>query len=212
MNSSQKSADNKNSISIDFLSAQLNYRKQRGGGRKQLIAKAVGIKSGYRPKIIDATAGLGIDAFILASLGCEVTMLERSPIIGALLEDGLLRAKEQLESSNIKLNLVIADAREFLTTLSPKQYPDVIYLDPMYPERRKSALNKKNMRMLRDIVGEDLDSWELLAVAIKVATKRVVVKRPRLAPAIAPPKADIKPDIVYRGKSCRFDVYVKTGK
>jgi 16S rRNA (guanine1516-N2)-methyltransferase len=75
----------------------------------------------------------------------------------------------------------------------------------MYPSRTKSALNKNTMRTLRKIVGDDLDSTELLEAALKAAGKRTVVKRPRLAPQIPGPK----PDIIYQGKSSRFDVYLK---
>jgi 16S rRNA (guanine1516-N2)-methyltransferase len=186
---------------IDFLSPAAEYRRLHSG-RKQLIAKAVGIKSNKTLTVLDTTAGFGQDAVILAQLGCEVTMLERSPIIYALLQDALIRAKNNPEFAKLKLSLINCDAISYLKTIVTA--PDVIYLDPMYPHRTKSALNKNTMRILRKIVGDDLDAAELLQAAKKIAGKRVVVKRPRLAPAIS----NLKPDVVYIGKSSRFDVYL----
>ncbi len=181
---------------VDFLHGKLAHRRKYGGGKSQLIAKAVGTKKGLR--VLDATAGLGEDAFVLACLGCEMILLERSPIIAALLEDGLKRA-------NIDMKLIVTDAISYMRNIPEEMRPDVVYLDPMYPERTKSALGKKEMRILREIVGEDLDASELLQAALKAARNRVVVKRPRLAPQIPGPK----PDLVFKGKSSRFDVYLK---
>lgn len=180
---------------VDFLHGKLAHRRKYGGGKSQLIAKAVGTKKGLR--VLDATTGLGEDAFVLACLGCEMTLLERSPIIAALLEDGLRRA-------DLKMELTVTDAISYMKKLPKENKPDVVYLDPMYPARTKSALVKKEMRILRQIVGEDLDASELLQIALQTARKRVVVKRPRLAPQISGPK----PDLVFKGKSSRFDVYL----
>ena len=104
-------------ISVDFLSKQATHRRYHGGGRGQLIARAVGIKSGYRPTVIDATAGLGRDAFVLACLGCQVTMLERSPVLGVMLKDGLMRAQQHADFAQIQLQLVIGDAIDYLARL-----------------------------------------------------------------------------------------------
>ena len=98
----------------------------------------------------------------------------------------------------------MTDAISYLKKLPNNKKPDVIYLDPMYPTRTKSALGKKELRILRQIVGEDLDAGELLQVALKTARKRVVVKRPRLAPPIPGPE----PNLVFKGKTSRFDVYL----
>lgn len=194
-----------NPMFIDFLSPKLNYRKQKGGGRRQLIAKAAGIKSNFRPTVIDATAGFCVDAYVLACLGCKVHMLERSPIMAVLIEDALARAAEQsVEFRKLDLSFTNIDATQYLQKLANAQKPDVIYLDPMFPERSKSALNKKTMRLLHDLVGEDLDSEKLLEIALKTAKKRVVAKRPRLAPHLG----NKKPDVLFSGKSCRFDVYI----
>lgn len=189
------------SIYVDFLKGTLEHRRLFGGGRSQLIARAVGLKSNINPTVLDLTAGLGRDAFVLANLGCDVTMLERHPIIAALLKDGLERAQTVEWFRALKLKLIEIDAQCYLSTLE-KSF-DVIYLDPMYPIGKKSALVKKEMRLLRDIVGADEDAVQLLSLALKKAKHRVVVKRPRLASSFDTQM----PDITHIGKSSRFDVY-----
>jgi 16S rRNA (guanine1516-N2)-methyltransferase len=190
-------------VYVDFLSNAAQYRYQQGGGKNQLIARAVGIKGNFKPTIIDATVGLGSDALVLTNLGCKIQGIERSPIIAALLQDGL--ARHQQQNPNINFSLTIANAIDYFTVLQPEQFPDVIYLDPMFPERQKSALVKKEMRLLRDLVGDDTDAATLLTTALARAKKRVVVKRPRLAERII---AAPEPDIVFKGASCRFDCYL----
>jgi 16S rRNA (guanine1516-N2)-methyltransferase len=182
---------------VDFLHGKAAHRRKYGGGRGQLIARAVGIKKGRQLTVLDATAGLGRDAYVLASLGCKMILIERSPIIAALLEDGL-------QHIDLDMQLIITDAIPYMQNLPPNKKPDVVYLDPMHPLRTKSALVKKEMRILRKIVGQDEDAEQLLAIALKTARNRVVVKRPRLAPEIKGPK----PDLIFKGKTCRFDVYL----
>ncbi len=189
-------------IYVDFLAGKLAYRRKYGGGKGQLLARAVGVQSGKALQVLDATAGFGQDSFVLATLGCEVLMLERSPIVAALLEDGLRRASLSPDFAELRLKLKRGNAITYMQEC--KVRPDVVYLDPMFPERTKSALVKKEMRILRAVVGEDLDVEQLLQVALKCAFKRVVVKRPRLAPQISGPK----PDLEFNGKSSRFDVYL----
>lgn len=196
--------NNFNPIFVDFLEGELAYRKKQGGGKSQLIAKAVGIKPKIKLSILDVTAGLGRDAFVLAALGCDVVMCERSPVIFALLEDGLKRAQKENWFNALSLKLVHADAIDFLSRISGDNKPDVVYIDPMFPERNKSALVKKEMRVLREVVGDDMDSEKLFQVALSVAKKRVVVKRSKLAPTVT----NKKPDLVFMGKSSRFDVYL----
>ena len=185
-------------IYVDFVGGTLGYRRRHGGGRKQALAKAIGLKHGATPTIIDATAGLGRDAFVLASLACHVTMLERSPVVAALLHDGLQRAETIIKDH---LSLIHHDAQDWLSKI--EEPPDVIYLDPMYPHRKKSALVKKEMRIFREIVGEDLDSSALLEIALACPAKRVVVKRPKLAT----PLANKKPSFCIKSENTRFDVY-----
>jgi len=200
----KETAAKTNPIYVDFLNGKAAYRQSHGGGYKQLIAKAVGIKKNHNITLLDATAGLAQDAFVLAGLGCKVLLIERSPIIAALLIDGLNRAQNLFNANNIEMSLISLDAIKYLQQIKPNDYPEVIYLDPMYPQQAKTALAKKELRIIRQIVGDDLDADQLLAIALTVATKRVVVKRPRLAVN----SAKFKPDIVFSGKSCRFDVYL----
>lgn len=199
----QISIDAAGPMYVDFLAGKIAYRQAHRG--KELLAKAVGIKGNYQPSVIDATAGLGSDSFILASLGCKITMLERSPIMAALLQDGLVRAlKNPQLAEKLALILINIDAINYFAQLKPEQFPDVTYLDPMHPPRTKTALVKKEMRMIRAIVGEDIDSNVLLTNALQCAKKRVVVKRPRLAPSLT----ELKPSFVIMGKQQRFDVYL----
>lgn len=190
-------------IGVDFVDGATAHRRKFGGGRGQDIAKAVGLKHGFTPKVLDATAGLGRDAFVLATLGCQVTMMERMPIVAALLEDGLERAKISSEIVDIaeRMNLIHASSIDNMTLA---QQPDVIYLDPMYPHREKSAAVKKEMRVFQSLVGEDLDADNLLTPALALAKYRVVVKRP----SYAPPLAGKQPSTSIKMKKNRFDVYV----
>jgi 16S rRNA (guanine1516-N2)-methyltransferase len=194
---------NSRPIRIDFLSPQLQQRQKSLVNSRELIAKAIGYKKGQMLRILDATAGFGVDAFMMARLGHDVTMLERSPIIAALLQDGLNRLFADVSSKHLKLKLVNVDAIVYMKQLGEKDRPDVVYLDPMYPARSKTALNKKTLRILREVVGEDWDVMALFQAALHCAKKRVVVKRPRLAKKIS----DMVPTFVISGKSCRYDVY-----
>lgn len=180
-----------------------------GPGRSlsQPLLKAVGIKrrNPYRPTVLDATAGLGEDAWVLASMGCNVTACERNPITHALLADGLSRAMKSQPDTATRIRLAPGDGVAFMQELTghaPAELPDVVYLDPMFPTGRKTA-ERKAMRVLRMISGDDTDASRLLEAALKAATHRVVVKRPRLAAPLLGPK----PTVIHKGKSLRFDVY-----
>lgn len=193
-------------IRVDFLSGAVAHRRQFGGGSGQMIAKAVGVQSGVRPSVLDATAGLGRDAFVLAQLGCAMTLIERQPIIATLLGDGLARALADPGCADIvaRMRLVCGDAIALMKDWMGDP-PQVVYLDPMFPHRDKSALVKKEMRLFRPLAGDDDDAPALLEAALALASHRVVVKRPRKAAAIA----GMPPGYVLEGKSSRFDVYPK---
>ena len=193
-------------VRVDFVEGAVAHRRLFGGGTGQMIAKAVGVQPGVRPHVLDATAGLGRDAFVLASLGCSMTLIERQPLIAALLEDGLARARQSAEVAPIaaQMRLLQGNAIELLSAWTDEA-PQVIYLDPMFPHRDKSALVKKEMRLFRPLVGDDLDAPALLAAALALASHRVVVKRPRKAPCIE----GAKPSYVLEGKSSRYDIYAK---
>lgn len=194
-------------VYVDFLGGAVGHRHRFGGGRGQTIARAVGLKGGSNPSVVDATAGLGRDAFVLASLGCSVSMVERSPVVAALLEDGLARAAQDSEIGNWiseRLRLVHADAIAWMNGLDEADFPEVVYLDPMFPHKQKSALVKKEMRLFQKLLGYDENEEALLQAALRIATKRVVVKRPDYAPSLA----QRKPTMSIKGKKQRFDVYV----
>jgi len=193
-------------VFAEFVEGAARHRRQQGGGRGQPVAKAIGLKSGAPlPRIVDATAGLGRDAFVLATLGCQVTLVERSPVAAALLFDALERASVDLDTMEIatRMTLVHADAIAWLRSQASADKPDVVYVDPMFPETGKSAAAKKDMQAFQQVIGDDLDSTALLQAALAAAGNRVVVKRPRLGELIQ----GVAPSVQLEGKSTRFDIY-----
>ncbi len=193
-------------VFVDFASDALTFRRLHGGGRKEAIAKAVGIKGEPLPIVLDATAGLGRDAFVLASLGCQVMMLERSPVVASLLNDGLERASYDADLQDWlpqRMQLFAGQSQQQLKDWQHAQ-PDVVYLDPMFPHRKKSALVKKEMRLFQQLLGPDEDADSLLQPALSLAKRRVVVKRPDTAPFLD----NREPNMAIKGKKHRFDVYL----
>ena len=169
--------------------------------KRQPLARALGKKN---KTIIDCTAGLGQDAFLMAAMGYEVTAIERSLVLAALLSDAVARANAEPKMSKAlagRLRVVAGDARKEIPLQPPA---DVIYLDPMFPpKRRKSALPKREMVLLRELVGEDPDADQLFSIARAHAKNRVVVKRPHYAPPLV-----AGPDTAQTGKLVRYDVYL----
>jgi 16S rRNA (guanine1516-N2)-methyltransferase len=194
------------SVFAEFVEGAARHRRQQGGGRGQPVARAIGLKSGASlPHVVDATAGLGRDAFVLATLGCQVTLIERSPVAAALLYDALERASVDVDTMEIaaRMTLVHADAITWLNQQQGEHQPDVVYVDPMFPDTGKSAAAKKDMQAFQQVIGDDLDSSALLLAALGAASNRVVVKRPRLGAIIE----GVAPSIQMEGKSTRFDIY-----
>jgi 16S rRNA (guanine1516-N2)-methyltransferase len=195
-------------LSVDFVAGKAAHRRRFGGGRGQLVAKACGLSKGVTPSVVDATAGLGRDAFVLASLGAQVLLIERVAAIAALLGDGLKRASIEGDTAGIAARMILrhGDAGHSLADIVASAHfmPQVIHLDPMFPHREKSALVKKEMRLFRELAGDDDDAPRLLEAALDVATHRVVVKRPRKAPPIDGPL----PQHTLEGKTSRYDLYV----
>lgn len=172
------------------------------------LLRAVGIKKGdpHRPNVIDCTAGLGEDTWLLASHGCTVTAIEREPIIAALLDDALRRAGTDHPDTANRITPHNANAADWLTqSPAPHPDPDAIVLDPMFPLGRK-AKERKPMRVLRMLAGDDDDAPDLLTATLATDVHRICVKRPLKAPVIANEKRPA-PDVVYKGKAVRFDVY-----
>lgn len=191
-------------LRVDFVSGAVAHRLRFGGGRGQALARAMGLRAGKTPMIVDATAGLGRDAFLLASLGAQVVLIERSEEMHSLLVQGMDQAvKEGGEFREIigRMTLMKGDAKDLLPELSG----EAILIDPMHPERKNSALVKRELRQVREIVGSDDDAAELVRVAIKNAQKRVVLKWP----AKADPIKGIRPcSHQILGKTTRYDVFM----
>ncbi len=197
----------------------------RGGNKRQLIARAVGVggtwSRGKAPRILDCSAGLLGDAMLLSALGCEVVAVERSAVLHAMQRDALerLRASDDPDKAAMaaRIALLHEDAASVLArlvageTIPPDWRPEAIYFDPMHPERRKSALVKKEMRILRTLVGDDPDSGAVLRAAIAVpGVRRVVLKMPRLSPPLTGAEG-LTPVGLHEGRSVRYEVYSGAG-
>jgi 16S rRNA (guanine1516-N2)-methyltransferase len=194
-------------IRVEFAAGAMGHRLRFGGGRGQPLARAVGMKAGVSPSIWDATAGLGRDGLVLASLGSRVTLCERAPVPAALLDDALLRAAQDADIGDwirARIQPRYADSVEALAALGSDERPDVVYLDPMYPPGKSSVRAKKEMRALQLLLGGDRDSGRLLEAALASAVRRVVVKRPRRAGWLA----DRQPSTYVESKNTRYDIYV----
>lgn len=204
---------------VDFSDDALQYRLQTSK-RSAGLLKAIGLDKYSLPlRVMDATAGLGTDAYIMAAMGCDVTMFEKSAVIATLLQDGLARGQASADAAVrnhlSRLSLNFADAGDYLDLIikgpdcmphssNLDQKPDVIYLDPMFPPRQKSAKVKKDMALLQKILPINDDIESLLDKALTSATKRVVLKRPGKQSKQASPK----PDFQVPGKSCHFQVFL----
>ena len=188
------------SLSIDYSSGAINFRRLSG---KQLLLKAVG---GSGKNVLDSTAGLGRDAFILASFGCKVRAIEKSPIIGELVLDALARCQsdERLKKISGRLEFFVGESLGFIKTLAVNSF-DTLYIDPMYPEKKKTALPKKEMIVLQKFFGTEPEEVNLQEIFEEGAKKfrRIVVKRPIKGPELFP---GVK--VKFRGSTTRFDVYV----
>lgn len=194
-------------IIVDFLDTKSLHRLRTSRSSDPLL-RAIGLKQNQKLTVIDATAGFGVDALLMAYAGAEVLMLEREPIMAELLAQGLIKAQTEGELVSVtkRLTLLKTDAKEYLSNLNQAEYPDVIYLDPMFIHK-KSALPNKNMQFLQNLVN-DHDADELLNLALTRATKRVVIKRSIHAPYLG----DIKPNMSIKTKLLRFDVFMLGGQ
>lgn len=191
-------------LQVDFVTGAVGHRLKFGGGRGQDLAKAMGLRGGKTPMIIDTTAGLGRDSFLLASLGASVIMIERSEKMHALLVQGMKRAANEggeFREIIARMTLLKGDAKDLLPGLTG----EAILIDPMHPPRHNSALVKQELRQIREIVGTDDDAADLVRVALKHARNRVVLKWPTKADPIE----GLKPCThQIRGKTTRYDVFM----
>ena len=188
---------------IDFSSGKFNHRLRKVAIKRELIARAVGIKQDTT--VLDCTAGLGRDAFLLASLGCHVTMIERSTVVALLLEDALNRALRDPDLSDIamRINLRFLDSRRYLSNMI--EVPDTIFLDPMFSDRKKSANSKGEMQILQRFLGRDTSIIELFDSAMNTQCRRVVIKR-SLHDKLKLPREATN---ILMGSSIRFDIFLR---
>jgi 16S rRNA (guanine1516-N2)-methyltransferase len=203
--------DSPGPLRVDFSDPKF-ARRAGESLKKQNLGKAIGLKNLPAPRVLDATAGLGADGYLMAMAGCSVTLLERSPVVAALLQDGLSRGvHREPEGSATALTNGLSRMRllqtDFMEFAAPSGDYDVVYLDPMFPTDTRSARSKKPMFLLQQLLVSDQDEKEqagLLGRALEIAGRRVVVKRARLSPLVPGPE----PDIQFKGSSSRFDVYL----
>lgn len=175
--------------------------------RRELLVKAAHVKGVAAPTAVDATAGLGEDALLLAAAGFEVTLCERDPVIAALLADTLVRATEdaRLAEGAARMTLVAGDSIEVLQTLDTA--PDVVFLDPMFPERRRRAATNKKLQLFQQLERPCEDEEALMQAALDAHPRKVVVKRPLKGPHLA----GVKPSSSLAGKVVRYDIVVPRG-
>lgn len=188
-------------------------RLKRASLKSEMIARACQLSE--KPTLLDATAGLGHDSLLMAHLGAKVTLVERHPILFSLLEDAKRQAEQHpyLAETMQRIELVHADSADYLKQcVDRQQHFDVVYLDPMFPQRdqhsqKKQAQVKKQMQLLHHLLPEDgeMDLGDHLLLAAQQLATRVIVKRPKLAVYLA----DLKPDHQWLGDACRFDAYFK---
>lgn len=191
---------------VDWLTAAWRGRFQQPLSRQHIFRRALGVDRPFT--VFDATAGFGQDALMALSLGCAVRAVESNPIVFELLKDGLNRARNedaQMKGWLSKLELVLGDSREILAALPKEKAPDVVFMDPMFVKAKRSAKSPKEMQLLQELLppANIAEQEDLVAKALKIARKRVVVKRPLKARALKD-----KVTHSYKGQSIRYDVYV----
>lgn len=189
-------------LAEDFREMLPRLRPDRLG--RELLVKAVRVRGVEEIRVFDATAGLGEDSLLLAAAGFSVTMCESDPVIAALLADGLRRAVDDPVLSGVvgRMSLVEGDSIEILPSLT--EAPDVVYLDPMFPARTKSAAVKKKFQLLHRLESPCADEASLMDAALAARPRKIVVKRPIKAPVLA----GVRPSHSISGKAVRYDVIV----
>ena len=194
--------DGKEAVLGDF--SRLLPRLARGNLGGEHLVRAVKLKGVEEPFVVDATAGLGEDSFLLAAAGCRVLLYEKDPVIAALLRDAWERAISDPATAPIAARMTVAegDSIASLPILDPP--PDVVFLDPMFPERKKTALVKKKFQLLHLLERPCENERELLDAAYAAKPKRIVIKRPAKGPYLA----GVKPSYSFDGSAVRFDCIV----
>ncbi|MES1925112.1 class I SAM-dependent methyltransferase [Salinisphaera sp. T31B1] len=198
--------DHGRGLRLDLGDAEIARRI--ASGRRSPLAQAIGLRRHREPRLLDTTCGLGRDSATLAALGARVTALERHPVLHALLDDALTRARAEPGGPQWLANwqtLVHADAIRWLEARPAAPAFDVIYIDPMFAAPRRKAAPQKALAWLNALVGIDIDADRLLAAACSRAGRQVVVKQHARAQPLA------LPDRQVRAKAVRFDIYLTGG-
>ena len=191
--------DGKNTIICDFSTVLGRCKGPKL--KSELIVKAASLKGRANITVLDATAGLGTDSFLLACAGFNVKLFESDSMIAALLRDGIERALKDGRLSEAAKRLELFEEDSIAAMTSGRFSPDVVYLDPMFPERTKSALVKKKFQLLQQLEAPCDNGAELLKAAMQTGAERIVIKRPAKGECLG----GIKPDFSYEGKTVRYD-------
>ena len=182
---------------------QMLYRVSSGRLHHEMLVKAAKTKSEH-PVAFDATAGMGEDAFLLAAMGYEVVLFEQNPIVAALLQDAMSRARRHPDLRVVinRMKLIHGDSIALMPTLEVQ--PELVYLDPMFPARRKSGLIGKKLQLIQKLEQPCASQEELLAAALSLHPKKIVIKRPLNGAFLA----EQKPSYTLKGRAIRYDVIV----
>ena len=200
-------------LELDFTAGRTAARQRESGLAGQPLARAVGFtrlrrRLGREPRVADATGGLGRDAWFIASLGCPVVLIERSPLVHALLEAALSNAGAAPATAPVaeRIRLLHGEATACLARLDPADV-DTVYLDPMYPPTKRRAAVTKGMQFLHELLGEDIDNEDLLDAALDAASAQVTVKRPSGAPPLPGNEGFGGQRSTVTSPGTRYDVY-----
>ena len=192
-------------LSVQLQQGKMAYRRDHISRSSEPLLRAIGWKANQTLTVVDATAGLGRDAVMMASAGCRVRLLERQAILYALLYDAIHRLQHNNDPLCERIDLYLSDSINELTHHVQQLSAQVIYLDPMYPHRKKSALVKYDLRLVRELAGTDPDSEQLLAAALATSAPRIVVKRPKGAAPLGHQTVSHTINAV----NTRYDVYLR---
>jgi 16S rRNA (guanine1516-N2)-methyltransferase len=190
-----------NPLRVDFAQPEFLNRLRRAGKKTELVARAV--KAGAGVRVLDCTAGLARDAFVMAFLGCDVTLIERSRVVSILLWDGLKRARQAPEISCAANRIKLVNTDSLVLMAKANLEYDVIYIDPMFPEKPGAAAVRGPMQLLQRFIGTDEDAMALLSVALQAGCSRVVLKRPSHGEWLSP----IQPIHIFKNKNSRYEVF-----
>ena len=188
-------------LRVDFSQPEFLSRLRFAGKKTELVARAV--RAGEGVRVLDCTAGLARDAFVMAFLGCKVTLVERSRVVSTLLRDGLKRARKVPKLSSAANRIKLTNADSLVLMAQTNLESDVIYIDPMFPEKDGAAAVRGPMQHLQRFIGPDEDAMALLLVALQAGCSRVVLKRPPHGRWLSP----IQPTHIFKNKNSRYEVF-----